>query len=265
MKISIVTPSYNQGQFIEEAILSVLNQGYEDFEHIIIDAGSNDGTIDILKKYKHLDWVSEPDKGQSDALNKGFKKAKGDVIGWLNADDVYLPGAFKVVEESFRNNSVDALYGNYYFIDKAGNVTRRIVTQNSSKWMSIVCCYIPSTTFFFRRSIIENGLLIDQDFHIAMDKEFFAHIFYSGFKIRKCEFFIANFRWHDSNKSIDTREVKAIRIREGIITFNRYSKFYLPNNRFGFGVYSLFIYMCKVYRGVSRLLGIGIFKSHTIK
>jgi glycosyltransferase involved in cell wall biosynthesis len=260
MKISIVTPSYNQGQFIEEAILSVLNQGYEDFEHIVIDAGSTDETIGILRKYAHLNWVSEPDKGQSDALNKGFKKAKGDIVGWLNADDVYLPGAFKVVEENFKINSFDALYGNYSLINKHGNVTRSIITQNSSKWMSLFYCYIPSTTFFFKRSIIESGLLIDQDFHIAMDKEFFAHIFYSGYNIGKCDFFIANFRWHDSNKSIDTPKVKAIRIREGVITFNRYSRYSLPDNRFGFVVYSFFIYLCKVYRGISRLLGVGIFK-----
>ena len=94
MKISVVTPSYNQGEFIEDAINSVLNQDYDDFEHIIVDGLSTDNTIDILKKYDHLKWVSEEDDGQSDALNKGFKKASSDTICWLNADDYLLNDTF---------------------------------------------------------------------------------------------------------------------------------------------------------------------------
>src|ERR1700755_1492305 len=94
MKISIITPSYNQGRFIEDAILSVLSQGYPDFEHIVIDNCSTDNTLDVLKKYPHVKWVSEPDRGQSNALNKGFGLSTGDVLGWLNCDDFYLPGAF---------------------------------------------------------------------------------------------------------------------------------------------------------------------------
>ena len=100
-KISIVSPSFNQGQYIEEAIQSVLNQGYENFEHIIIDACSTDNTLEILKKYSHLKWISEPDEGQSDALNKGFKLATGDIIGWLNVDDIYLSNTFKDVGHGY--------------------------------------------------------------------------------------------------------------------------------------------------------------------
>jgi len=100
-KITIVTPSFNQGNFIDENIQSVLTQNYPNFEHIIIDGGSIDGTVDILKKYSHLKWVSEPDRGQASALNKGFRMATGDVIGWLNSDDSYLPGTFEVVARAF--------------------------------------------------------------------------------------------------------------------------------------------------------------------
>ena len=100
-KITIVTPSFNQGKFIDENIQSVLTQNYPNFEHIIIDGGSIDGTVDILKKYSHLKWVSEPDRGQASALNKGFRMATGDVIGWLNSDDSYLPGTFEVVARAF--------------------------------------------------------------------------------------------------------------------------------------------------------------------
>ena len=89
MKISIITPSFNQGEYIEQTILSVLNQSYKNFEHIICDGGSTDGTVDILKKYKHLVWVSEKDAGQSDALNKALSICTGDIIGWINSDDYY--------------------------------------------------------------------------------------------------------------------------------------------------------------------------------
>ncbi|MDQ3190406.1 MAG: glycosyltransferase, partial [Bacteroidota bacterium] len=155
LKISIVTPSYNQAHFIEEAIESVICQNYTNFEHIVIDGGSTDNTIKVLEKYSHLIWISEPDEGQSDAINKGFKMATGDIIGWLNADDLYLPNTFKEVAKNLKKDEIDAVYGNYKFIDALGRVTRELVTQNSKKWISLFYCFIPSTTFFFKRKIID--------------------------------------------------------------------------------------------------------------
>ena len=125
-----------------------MNQKYDNFEHIIVDACSTDETIKILKKYPHLKWVSEPDEGQSDALNKGFKQATGNIIGWLNSDDIYLPNTFNVIAEFFSKNNSDAIYGNYNFVNEFGEITKSIVTQKSKKWMSLFYCYIPSTTFF---------------------------------------------------------------------------------------------------------------------
>jgi len=104
MKISIITPSLNQGRFLKECIESVLCQNYENFEHIIIDACSTDNTLDVLSKYHHLIWISEKDKGQSDALNKGLDMASGDIIGWLNADDYYCPDTFNKISKIFNNN-----------------------------------------------------------------------------------------------------------------------------------------------------------------
>ncbi len=260
-KISIVTPSYNQGQFIEDAIKSVLSQNYENFEHIIIDAESTDCTLEVLRKYPHLKWVSEPDEGQSDAINKGFKIATGDIIGWLNADDVYLPDVFNSVSEGLSDSSVDAIYANYRFIDKNGNITRELITQESKKWMSLFYCFIPSTTFFFKRKIIDNGIMIDKDFHITMDKEFFAHIYYSGYNIKKKNSFFANFRWHENNKSIDTKEVQGIRIKEGIKVFNRFSKYKIPNNIIGVGLYRMGMLYCSIIRKISKQFKIGVFKS----
>lgn len=105
LKISVITPSYNSGKDIERAIKSVMEQDYKNFEHVIVDGGSTDGTIEILKKYKHLKWISESDKGQADAMNKGFKKSTGDIIVYLNADDYFFPGAFSSVIEEFKKGA----------------------------------------------------------------------------------------------------------------------------------------------------------------
>ncbi len=113
MKISIITPSYNSGQYIERAIQSVLSQDYDNWEHIIVDGGSTDGTLEILKKYPHLKWVSEQDKGQSDAMNKGFQMSTGDIIGYLNADDMYYNTVFgQVITQFDINKEIDFIVGN---------------------------------------------------------------------------------------------------------------------------------------------------------
>ena len=123
IKLSIVTPSYNQGPFLEKTILSVLEQGYPNLEYIIIDGGSTDNSLDIIKKYeKHLSyWVSEKDRGQSHAINKGFERATGDLFGWLNSDDYYAPGALKTVAEVYQENpTVGAVVGAGDLVDASG-------------------------------------------------------------------------------------------------------------------------------------------------
>ncbi|MGX5857992.1 glycosyltransferase family 2 protein [Dyadobacter jiangsuensis] len=227
-KISIVSPSYNQGEFIEDAIQSVIDQNYPNFEHIIIDGGSTDETIDILKKYPHLIWVSEKDKGQSDAINKGFKRASGDIIGWLNTDDYYLPNAFKLVAENFSKTSADALYGDIIFVDKHRKKTRDVKSHKPVKWLSLFYCFIPSAAFFVKRHVIQSGIMIDSNLHICMDKDLFANIFYSGHKVKYIKKYLTAFRWHENNKSLDTSDVKRIRYREGLLIFNRYSRLDVP-------------------------------------
>jgi glycosyltransferase involved in cell wall biosynthesis len=260
-KISIITPSYNYGRYIEEAILSVLNQNYDNFEHIIIDGGSTDNTIEILKKYPHLVWISEKDEGQSDAINKGFKKATGDIIGWLNSDDFYLPDTFSRVAEAFSGNGVDAVYGNFRIVNADSEILREMITQNPRKWMSLFYSHVPSETLFFKRSI-RDKIRIDKNFQISMDMEFIANLFYSGYRIKKINAFMAHFRSHENNKSRDTREVRAIRCKEGILIFNRYSGMKLPENRIGAVIYNSIGEICTVYRVFSRMFGIWLFDNN---
>ena len=248
MKISVITPSFNQGAFLEDNIQSVLQQNYNNFEHIIIDGGSNDNTIEILKKYSHLKWISEKDEGQSDALNKGFKMATGDIICWLNADDMYLPGAFLHAVKEFQNDrQLDLIYGNYYEVDKNGKIIRHITPHSFDKKLCYLFCYIPSTTVFFRRQIIDEGILIDKTFDISMDKEFFAHLAYLNKKIKYVDIDVAYFRWHDSNKSLDTKQVKRIRMQEGKEIFYRYFKTNVKNKSdFLYKYYYYIFYMKRI-------------------
>lgn len=209
-KISIVTPSYNQGDFIEETILSVLNQDYDNIEYIIIDGGSTDQTVDIIKKYEDrlTYWVSEKDNGQTDAINKGFAMATGDIIAWINSDDVYCDGAFKAVQEFFQQNFyAHAVVGNGLFMNAEGEVYVR-KHPNISRWLeknAMMSVFQPST--FLKRAILKDSGFLNEDFQMMMDMEWFCRI------NRKHEFHvidkdISKFRWHAASKSSSNHDSK---------------------------------------------------------
>ena len=138
LKFSVITPSFNNAQYIEQTIKSVLEQNYPNFEHIVIDGGSTDGTVEILKKHSHLKWVSEKDEGQADALNKGFRMATGDIIAWINSDDWYEPNIFGNIAEWFeRNPDKNIVMGDCNLIDPArndGEVARQPRKEIASPW-----------------------------------------------------------------------------------------------------------------------------------
>lgn len=253
LKISIATPSYNQGKYIEEAILSVKNQNYPLFEHIIYDNCSNDDTHQIAAKYPHLKFISEKDEGQSDALNKGFKAATGDVIGWLNADDYYIPGTFEKVNDTFQKYpEVSAIYSNVKFVNQHGEFTRNLRTHSPVKWMSLLYTFIQSTSFFFKRDIIQNNNLLDKNLHYCMDMEFFARLLHQGYKFKHVDDYFACFRWHDSNKSSPTKETLQKNIQEGFYIINKTRHTNFPINKGNVALYQLAINL--IARPVRRMM-----------
>jgi glycosyltransferase involved in cell wall biosynthesis len=177
IKISILTPSYNQGSFIERNILSVLNQNYSSFEHIVIDGGSNDNTVEILKKYPHLKWVSEKDNGQADALNKGLKTATGEIIGWVNSDDFYEPDIFNAVAKEFEDQNVQWIVGNikyYYEVDKHERPIKSPVITYNNLLKSPETVKQPAT--FFRKSILERVGGWNVEYHLVMDYDLWLRL-----------------------------------------------------------------------------------------
>jgi len=202
-KISIVTPSFNSAKFIEDCIQSVLNQNYPNFEHIIIDGGSTDGTIEILKKYPHLKWISEPDEGQSDALNKGFKLASGDIIGWLNSDDVYLSGTFNYIMDEFqRDLSSKIIYGDWQFIDTNKKYIKKSTSLPFNGNMLIYYGpYLASVSFFVNKEVFSTDVNFDKKLKFVMDWDWFIKIYKAGFKFKYCKKELGAFRLTGENQS----------------------------------------------------------------
>ncbi len=252
IKISIITPSFNQGEYIEEAILSVKNQGYSPFEHIVVDNCSSDETKQIISKYPHVVFISEPDKGQSDALNKGFLRTQGDVIGWLNADDYYLPGSLEKVAAAFQHPGVDAIYSNVKFVNQQSKFIRNLNTHKPIRWMSLLYCYIQSTTFFFRKQIISEGNLLEVNLHYSMDKEFFARLLFKGYQFQHVRSYFAAFRWHENNKSKPTVEVNKKNLAEGLFIINKILNTRLRANKFTSIVYRTSIML--IAKPIRRIL-----------
>ena len=177
--VSVLTPSFGYARFIDDAIESVLRQeGRTRVEHIVMDGESTDGTIDVLLRYQHLRWRSEPDEGQSDALNKALAMATGEVVGWLNADEFYLQGALETAARTLDSTGADIVYGDMLLVDERGNLIRRVGNHSFDPYvLQHSSCYIPSCTFFARRQAIERfpwrndfRQIMDWDLYLRLSK-----------------------------------------------------------------------------------------------
>jgi glycosyltransferase involved in cell wall biosynthesis len=205
-----VTPSYNQAHFIEETLRSVSTQQYPVLEHLVIDGGSTDGTIEILRRYcstpgwEHLSWISEPDRGQSDAINKGFRIATGDIIGWLNSDDLYEPDSFTRVSKAFQENPLtDFIYGDYLIIDETGK-TLLSKKEIDFDWEIMLCGlnYIAQPNVFFRRRVFDKVGFLSDTLHYVMDYEFWLRAAAYGFHFQHIPSTFAACRWHLGAKTV---------------------------------------------------------------
>jgi len=203
-KVSIVTPSYNQSKFIEENILSIQNQDYPYIEHIIADGGSTDGTLDILKKYNDkIIWISEPDNGQTEAINKGFKMANGEICAYLNSDDLYLPGVIKKIVIYFNKHpQVDMIIGDMHYVDETGGIkkTSFFPPFNEGRMIRSGGSLISQTGVFFRRKLFDSIGMFDETLDYAMDYDFYIR---AGMKhkVRRIPLIVAKFREHACAKS----------------------------------------------------------------
>ncbi|BAE49882.1 glycosyltransferase family 2 protein [Paramagnetospirillum magneticum] len=203
---SVITPSYNQGQFIGRTIDSVLGQGV-DLEYWVIDGGSSDNTVEVLKSYgDRLRWVSEKDRGQADAVNKGILRTTGDVICWLNSDDVYYPGALSKVGAFFdARPEIDIVYGKAHHIGLHDEVQESYYTEEFDFERLKDVCFLCQPAVFFRRSVVERIGLIDADLNYCLDYEYWLRAGRSGCSFAHMHDYLAGSRMYDDNKTLSAR------------------------------------------------------------
>jgi len=205
-RISIVTPSYNQGMYIEQTIRSVLLQNYPDLEYIIIDGGSSDNTVEIIKKYEPWlkYWVSEKDHGQTNAINKGILKCDGEIFNWLNSDDYYSKGCFKYLAENFEDKNTDIVAGKYRFFFENENKEKVIelkLRNTIEESIALVAMNQPST--FFRLPVLRLLGKLDENLNYLMDQDIWKkYLFKFGQdKIKIINNVLVSFRYHPDSKT----------------------------------------------------------------
>lgn len=203
--VSIITPSYNQGRFILETIQSVLSQDYTNLEYVIVDGGSTDNSVEVIQQFSNrlTWWVSEPDRGHSDALNKGFAHATGEILAWINSDDTYLPGAIhEAVEYLLAHPDISMVYGDANLIDESGKYLGRFpARQTDYSRMLNGSVHIPQATTFFRSRCWKQVGPLDQTLDYAFDYDLWVRLS----KIAPVVYVPrtwANFRLHEAGKSV---------------------------------------------------------------
>jgi len=223
--ISIITPSYNQASYIRQTIESVKRQNYNNIQYIIIDGGSTDGSVNIIREYSSfLDyWVSEPDSGQSDAINKGMRKATGDLVTWINSDDLLLPGSLQAIANAWMKNPSASLFsGDCIRIGPSNEYLGCHVVPRQLKWFSKRgLIYIDQPGTFWRRDLFQVDDWLDTNLHTVMDHDLWYRItlqYQNTIKLNRC---IAAFRLHDKSK---TANIHDLFIKEANTIREKYSK-----------------------------------------
>lgn len=207
--VSIITPTFNSSKYIRETLESVRNQDYKNIQHIVIDGGSSDKTLDIVREYEHIEWVSEPDKGMYDAINKGFKLVKGDIITYINSDDLYFPYTISKIVESYMKAKYDVFIGYCTFIDEKGRI---LYTYKFPYLIKNICLklrrmpFCQSATFWTRKRQKKVGFF-NNNYKYSGDFEFFIRLLSTN-KISVIRIPIAKFRIHTNQLSKNTKKIK---------------------------------------------------------
>jgi glycosyltransferase involved in cell wall biosynthesis len=209
-RLTIITPSYNQCDYIEETIQSVLGQGYPDLEYIIVDGGSSDGSVDVIRKYERwlTYWVSEPDRGQPHAINKGLARATGDIIAFINSDDFYLQDAFTKVAEAFIQNPDRLWLCSSCLLrdERTGTTTTQKpqIPEDPAVWLyqpsGEPYCF-PQQGVFLRKSLVDQVGQFREDLHYSFDYEYFQRLLFAGYWPIEYEATVAVFRIHADSKT----------------------------------------------------------------
>lgn len=214
-KISVITPSYNQKKFIAKTIDSVLDQNYPDLEYIIMDGGSRDGTVEVLKKYgKRIKWISKKDRGQSDAINKGFKTAQGDVLCFINSDDYFLPDAFIRVAEYFqKHRGMRWVTGKCLTVDESNNEVRKLITIYKNFFVKYlrygkllhIVNFISQPSTFWKREILDEVGFFDEKLNYSMDYDYWLRII-QKYKLGFIDANLSCYRVHERSKAVISPE-----------------------------------------------------------
>ena len=204
-RISIVVPSFNQGLYLEETLLSLLDQQYPDLELFVVDGGSTDDSVDIIKKYEdRIDWwVSEKDKGQSEAINKGLTKVSGEIVSWVNSDDLLVPGSLQTIAAIFSKlpQSTGLIHGGAIIFDANKEIETRYTYQSPNKEAYLSGMVFPQPAAFFRKTVLDKVGLLNEGLHYGMDYDLFLRM------ALVCDFLpvkdvFAKYRLHQNSKSI---------------------------------------------------------------
>jgi glycosyltransferase involved in cell wall biosynthesis len=204
--ISIVTPSFNQAKYLPETIESILNQSYPNLEYIIIDGGSTDGSVDIIKRYEsHLSyWVSEKDSGQSDAIMKGFDRSTGELFAWVNSDDVLFPGCLHRIASTYiGQGQPDIIHSDVAYLNSEGRIIRFVrIPAQSRFFCSKGVWYAQAPAVFFKSRLFHKVGGLNRHYHLSMDFDIWVRLMNIGTKVVHVPYYLGGFRWHELSKTV---------------------------------------------------------------